>query len=96
MFTDTVTFPEPWPDAGDADSQLPPLAVETLTVQVVGTAFTGGAVTCVTWLGGFEPPACPVKFSVAGNTLIDVAAICSVTLAVAVPPPPAVTVTVPL
>ena len=96
MFTDTVTFPEPWPDAGDADSQLPPLVVATLTVQVVGAEVAGGAVNCVSWLGGFEPPACPEKFSVAGDKLIAPAAICSVTSAVAAPSKTPPTVTVPV
>jgi len=50
---------------GEIDSQLPPLCVEGVAVNVVGV----DAVTDRVWANGFAPPWVPVKVSVVGVTL---------------------------
>src|SRR5258706_453272 len=63
MFTETLTLPEPWPDVGDVDSQLPPLVVLTVMIQFPGGEPFGALVTIVDCVCGFAPPCCAWKVS---------------------------------
>ena len=67
MFTETVTVAGPCPDGGDADSQFPPLVVETVILQIPGGEPPTTLVTCVVCARGFAPPGCAWNVKLEGE-----------------------------
>lgn len=93
MLAETETFAGPTPEVGDAESQPLPLVVATVKLNAPPPE-TDSARLCE---AGLLAPACAVKVSEPGDTLMLVGlAMFSVTGTLVDAPPEGVTVTVPL